>query len=189
MIVYTIQIVQWQILKTTCLYRHFLDIGELVLSRDLKKSRTVRPIRPLRHTTKRGDRGTTPEPSSLPTGSQPEDTVADEIFRLINEERRNHNVPELVHDQRLEGIAVTWSNHMAQIGAVSHERYYERIRASGIIGTPVELNACVGGSNPEGVVNLLKNSPQHYEYMTLPRNGYMGVGVTGNYTNVAIVYT
>jgi len=137
---------------------------------------------------------------SLPAGVKGEEKsglntsiIEQEIFRIVNEERKSRNVNTLIYDKRLAGIALLHSKNMAEQNFFSHtdresrspqkrvKQYYPEI----IGGIGENIAQDFGGSEQEVAKNLMAawmNSPGHRANILNKDYSYFGAGVYQNGT-------
>ena len=104
------------------------------------------------------------------------------VFELINEERVSRGLPALLNDGPLATIALEWSEHLAEIGDLTHGDFDERIASIGYsqyhCGEIIAMYNGLTTSLGRQFVDMWLDSPGHYRIMMTPKSGYMGVGVS-----------
>ncbi|MDH5460818.1 MAG: CAP domain-containing protein [Candidatus Bathyarchaeota archaeon] len=66
----------------------------------------------------------------MPTLTDTEQVETD-VFELINEERVSRGLPALLKDDALTSIALQWSEHLAEIGYLTHGDFEGRMSQIG----------------------------------------------------------
>jgi len=104
------------------------------------------------------------------------------VFELINEERASWGLPALLNDDALASIALEWSEHLAEIGDLTHGDFDERIASIGYswyhCGEIIAMYNGLTTSLGRQFVDMWLDSPGHNQIMMTPKSGYMGVGIS-----------
>lgn len=97
----------------------------------------------------------------------------DTLINSINLQRSLRGLPVLIVDAQLTAKAVSWANHMASVGQISHSNL-----ADGITHDWRRLGENVGvGGTVEAIAVGLINSPAHFANMVDPGFTHVGVAV------------
>ena len=124
------------------------------------------------------------------------DYIQDRVFQLINEERLNRNLPALLIDQNLEGIAQSWSEDLAIRNCLEHGNFEARVLSIGYgsyqcgeIIAQRDLSGIGFFQTPlerEFVEGWLESSG-HRDIMLTPLTGFLGVGIAKNSNSIYAV--
>jgi len=124
------------------------------------------------------------------------DYIQDMVFQLINEERLNRNLPALLIDQNLEGIAQSWSEDLAIRNRLEHGNFEARVLSIGYgsyqcgeIIAQRDLSGIGFFQTPlerEFVDGWLESSG-HRDIMLTTLTGFLGVGIAKNSNSIYAV--
>ncbi len=115
-----------------------------------------------------------------PAGQEPVPSVASEIIRLTNVERRKANVPELWPNAKLTAGALKYATLMAQKDMLSHNldgTLGNRFTAYGYNWADIAENCCAGQADAAAAVNAWMNDKPHKDNLLSPNRTEIGVGV------------
>ncbi|QIR41927.1 CAP domain-containing protein (plasmid) [Tolypothrix sp. PCC 7910] len=97
------------------------------------------------------------------------------VWDLTNNERRQHQLPDLTFNWELAWAAMKHSANMANQDFFDHRDLENRVRSEGYQGSVGE-NIYAGGSTAEAVVNGWMDSPGHRDNILNPQYREIGVG-------------
>lgn len=125
-------------------------------------------------------------PSSYP------ETYADEVIRLVNEQRVANGLDELTTYYELNAVAQTRAQELTQ--SYSHTRpngesCFTALTEAGIYYYSAGENIASGYSTPEAVVKGWMNSPGHRANILSPKFNNIGVGVSADGSYWVQVFT
>lgn len=105
----------------------------------------------------------------------PDETAISQMIAAINQVRIRYGAKGLVaEDTRLNGIAQSWSNYMANTNNFTHGAFGGRVN-SVYPNTAAAENIAMGSHDVNQIVNLWVNSPGHFRNMMGPYNA-AGIG-------------
>ena len=113
-------------------------------------------------------------------------TLEQRVFELVNIERRNHGLSELVWDNRLGNAARAHSEDMARNNYFDHtgrdgSSHRDRIARAGLTSVGITgENIAMGQTTPEAVMQSWMNSPGHRANILNPNVNHVGVGFDSN---------
>jgi uncharacterized protein YkwD len=114
----------------------------------------------------------TPTPKPIPA---PPDDMNSRFLILINQMRANLGLSKLSIDDKLVGLAQSWSESQAQSDIISHGDFQSRIQ-SVYPNVYAAENVAEGVSSVSDVFNMWMQDSPHYENMI------------GNYTRIGLGY-
>jgi len=117
------------------------------------------------------------QPSTPAQASEAPD-LATAVLAEVNLYRTSQGLVPLAADARLQAIAQTHSQAMAQQGRLSHGGFQQRFDRSGA-RLCVE-NLAAGTLQPARVVAAWRRSPEHHRNLLEPRVQVAGVAATGS---------
>jgi uncharacterized protein YkwD len=115
--------------------------------------------------------------------------ICDQVFDLINEERKNRDLPELSFDANLQSVAQTWSEDLAERRVLEHGDFVARMGAIGYgnfqCGEIIAEISLVGiGFLQSPVAREFVDgwlaSPSHRSIMLTLSHGFLGVDCAKN---------
>jgi len=131
---------------------------------------------------------------TLRVGAAPSgyETYADEVIRLVNEQRVANGLNELSTYYDLNAVAQTRAQELTQ--SYSHTRpdgssCFTALTQAGIYYYSSGENIASGYGTPEAVVNAWMNSPGHRANILSPKFNYIGVGVSADGSYWVQVFT
>jgi uncharacterized protein YkwD len=110
---------------------------------------------------------------------RPPGVFESEVLRSINARRDAAGLGALQNADDLKLIASEHSQHMAQLGRVSHEGFAQRF--SRTTGTVCVENLAAGFTRPEALVDAWLASPAHGKNLIEPRVWRVGIAASGRY--------
>ena|SRR5688572_29154205 len=106
---------------------------------------------------------------------------APQIVNEINVIRKSYNLPPYIPDQRLNQVAISWSQTMANRRRMGHERLMQRISQAYRNRAAGEIVA----SGPEPIKGWMNSQP--HRAIILGNYKLIGAGVTNNYWSVDVI--
>ena len=105
-----------------------------------------------------------------------------EIISIVNQYRKNINIPELQTLNIISGVADSHTNYMITSGQVSHDNFENRLQylTDNANAISVGENVAYGYSSAQSVFNGWLNSEGHRKVIENPKYTHVGISIEIN---------
>lgn len=123
-----------------------------------------------------------PQPTDQPAGQTTADQYAQEVVRLVNQERAKAGLSALAYNAELSAVALDKAKDMDQVGYFDHQSPtygspFDMMRQYGIQYSYAGENIAMGQRTPQEVMDAWMNSQGHRENIMSP-----------NFTSIGVAY-
>jgi uncharacterized protein YkwD len=116
--------------------------------------------------------------AGTPTISASRSAIKHAVVCLINRQRRQHGLPAVRENSRLDRAAQRWTNTMVRHDAFAHgSNFASRISAVGFHWSAAGENIATGFQTPRSVVNAWMASAGHCRNILAPNFADVGTGI------------
>jgi uncharacterized protein YkwD len=122
--------------------------------------------------------------ADTPAVAAPRAAIKAAVVCLIDAQRRDHGLPSLHEDSRLDRAAQAWTDTMVATNGFSHGSNFSiRISAAGFRWSAAGENIATGFATPRSVVDAWMASTGHCRNILAPNYSAVGTGIVARSVN------